>query len=136
MCQATQHVTPVGPVPYAPRVDFEAIDALRARHPAWRLLRANNASLVLSFLGAFFVDVDGTRFSADQVRFVNLIVDELTRNGVLDPGRLFESPYTDHAPTGPDHFFPDGDVDVIVEPWTGSNGPRCRRTWPELVPLS
>jgi type I restriction enzyme, R subunit len=27
----------------------------------------------------------------------------------------FESPYTDHAPTGPDYFFPDTDVDVIVE---------------------
>jgi hypothetical protein len=37
-------------------VDFEAIDALRARHPAWRLLRANNASLILSFLGDFFVE--------------------------------------------------------------------------------
>ena len=37
-------------------MDYEAIDALRARHPAWRLLRANNASLILSFLGDFFVE--------------------------------------------------------------------------------
>ena len=37
-------------------MDYDAIDALRERHPAWRLLRAGNASLVLSFLGAFFVD--------------------------------------------------------------------------------
>lgn len=36
-------------------MDFEAIDLLRARHPAWRLLRAHNASLILSFLGDFFV---------------------------------------------------------------------------------
>ncbi|TCI98637.1 DEAD/DEAH box helicase family protein [Aeromicrobium sp. IC_218] len=64
---------------------------------------------------AFENYLDGTRFSADQVRFVNLIVDELTRNGVMEPGRLFESPYTDHAPTGPDFFFPDADVEVIVE---------------------
>ncbi len=46
---------------------------------------------------------------------MNLIVDELTKNGVMDPARLFESPYTDHAPTGPDYFFPDADVEVIVE---------------------
>ena len=59
--------------------------------------------------------LDGTRFTADQIRFVNLIVDELTANGVMEPGRLFESPYTDHAPTGPDFFFPDADVDVIVD---------------------
>ncbi|CAM3995435.1 type I restriction-modification enzyme R subunit C-terminal domain-containing protein [Janibacter anophelis] len=64
---------------------------------------------------AFENYLDGTRFSAEQVRFVNLIVDELTRNGVMEPGRLFESPYTDHAPTGPDYFFPDADVEVIVE---------------------
>ena len=34
--------------------------------------------------------LDETTFSADQIRFENLIVDELTRNGVMDPGRLFE----------------------------------------------
>ena len=64
---------------------------------------------------AFADYLDGTKFSVDQVRFVNLIVDELTANGVMEPARLFESPYTDHAPTGPDYFFPDADVDVIVE---------------------
>ncbi|WP_370039455.1 DEAD/DEAH box helicase family protein [Nocardioides sp.] len=64
---------------------------------------------------AFENYLDGSRFTADQVRFVNLIVDELTKNGVMEPGRLFESPYTDYAPTGPDYFFPDTDVDVIVE---------------------
>jgi hypothetical protein len=25
---------------------------------------------------------------------------------VMEPARLVESPYTDHAPTGPDYFFP------------------------------
>lgn len=37
-------------------MDFEAIDALRDRHPAWKLLRAGNAALVLSFLGQHFVE--------------------------------------------------------------------------------
>ena len=63
---------------------------------------------------AFAHYLDSTVFSVDQVRFVNMIIDELTRNGVMEPKRLFESPYTDHAPTGPDHFFPDDDVDAIV----------------------
>ncbi|WES63681.1 DEAD/DEAH box helicase family protein [Microbacter sp. GSS18] len=63
---------------------------------------------------AFEGYLDSTRFSADQIRFVSLIVDELTKNGVMEPARLFESPYTDHAPTGPDFFFTDSDVDVIV----------------------
>lgn len=58
---------------------------------------------------AFERYLDRTRFTADQVRFVNLIVDELTRNGVMEPQRLFESPYTDHAPTGPDYVFPEAE---------------------------
>ena len=64
---------------------------------------------------AFEKYLDGTTFSADQIRFVNLIVDELTKNGIMEPARLFEFPYTDHAPTGPDYFFPDADVEIIVD---------------------
>lgn len=37
-------------------MEYEAIAALRERHPAWRLLRAGNAGLILSFLGQFFVE--------------------------------------------------------------------------------
>ncbi|WP_353650054.1 DEAD/DEAH box helicase family protein [Nakamurella sp. A5-74] len=59
---------------------------------------------------AFAGYLDGTRFSIDQIRFVNLIVEELTANGVMDPGRLFESPFTDQAPTGPTSLFPESAV--------------------------
>jgi hypothetical protein len=37
-------------------VDHADVERLRDRHPAWRLLRAGNAPLVLSFLGRFFVE--------------------------------------------------------------------------------
>ena len=78
---------------------------------------------------AFENYLDGTKFSAPQVRFVNLIIDELTKNGVMAPARLFESPYTDHAPTGPDYVFPDADVEVIVETLNGIK----RKALPEEV---
>ena len=48
-------------------MDFEAIDALRERHAAWRLLRAGNASLILSFLGDFFVEGNRGSSSASEV---------------------------------------------------------------------
>mgnify|MGYP000215102791 CR=1 FL=1 len=64
---------------------------------------------------AFAHFLDEGKFTVEQIRFVNLIVDELTSNGVVEPGRLFESPYTDYAPTGPDLVFPDEQVEVIVE---------------------
>jgi type I restriction enzyme R subunit len=64
---------------------------------------------------AFADFLDEGKFTLEQIRFVNLIVDELTKNGVVEPGRLFESPYTDYAPTGPDVYFGDAQVEVIVE---------------------
>ncbi|MGV0698961.1 DEAD/DEAH box helicase family protein [Mycolicibacter sinensis] len=63
---------------------------------------------------AFGAYLDGTKFNADQIRFVNLIVTELTANGFMEPVRLYESPYIDHAPTGPDDVFGEADVDTIV----------------------
>lgn len=48
-----------------------------------------------------------SEFSVEQVRFVGLIVDELSHNGVVNPERLFESPYTDTALRGPQQLFGD-----------------------------
>jgi type I restriction enzyme R subunit len=53
--------------------------------------------------------------SASQLRFVQLIVDHLTANGVVEVSRLYESPFTDTAPQGPDVIFTDEQVDVIVD---------------------
>ncbi len=63
---------------------------------------------------AFAVYLDGVRYTASQIHFINMIIDELAANGVVNPERLYESPYTDHAPTGPEYMYPPGDVDVIV----------------------
>ncbi|MGB0876607.1 MAG: DEAD/DEAH box helicase family protein [Mycobacterium sp.] len=63
---------------------------------------------------AFGAYLDDTRFSADQIRFIGLIVNELTVNGNVEPARLYESPYVDHALAGPDTVFPEPDVDNIV----------------------
>jgi type I restriction enzyme R subunit len=59
--------------------------------------------------------LDGTKFTADQIHFINLIINELTANRVMEPARLYESPYADHAPTGPEAMFPEPDVDSIVD---------------------
>jgi type I restriction enzyme R subunit len=64
---------------------------------------------------AFGEYLDGAKFTADQIRFINLIVNELTDNGVVEPARLYESPYIDLAATGPDTVFPQADVYSIVD---------------------
>jgi type I restriction enzyme R subunit len=55
------------------------------------------------------------RYSANQIEFVNMIIDYVTQNGVMDPGSLFESPYTDYNSNGLRGVFPDGDAERIVE---------------------
>ncbi|MHB8949354.1 MAG: DEAD/DEAH box helicase family protein [Rhodoferax sp.] len=54
---------------------------------------------------AFSQFVVGTTATASQLEFINLIVEELTENGVMDPARLYDSPFTDINPQGPEALF-------------------------------
>ncbi|MEL6492743.1 MAG: DEAD/DEAH box helicase family protein [Cyanobacteria bacterium J06621_3] len=49
---------------------------------------------------AFAAYLEGTTFSANQIRFVGTILDYLTQNGIMDPGMLYESPFTDSHTDG------------------------------------
>lgn len=66
-------------------------------------------------LEAFSEYLDGTKFNANQLHFIHRIVGELTNNGVMEPARLYESPFTDLAATGPESMFTEGQVDNIVD---------------------
>ncbi|MCC6457983.1 MAG: DEAD/DEAH box helicase family protein [Caldilineaceae bacterium] len=52
--------------------------------------------------------------SANQITFVNMVVDHLTARGVMEPARLYESPFTDVAAAGPDGIFTGEQVDELV----------------------
>jgi type I restriction enzyme R subunit len=62
---------------------------------------------------AFSDFLTDSTYSATEIRFIQLIVEELTANGVVPAARLYESPFTDHAPTGPDMLFPGAAGDRI-----------------------
>jgi len=64
---------------------------------------------------AFAAFLDDKRYNANQIEFVNLLIDELTQNGVIEPRRFYESPYTDLSPQGPDALFDSGDIDRLLE---------------------
>ncbi|MEU1361813.1 DEAD/DEAH box helicase family protein [Micromonospora zamorensis] len=63
---------------------------------------------------AFGEFLAGRTLTANQINFVNLIITHLTQNGVMEPERLYESPFSDIAPHGPDSIFPFADVDRLI----------------------
>jgi type I restriction enzyme R subunit len=59
-----------------------------------------------------FLDVN--RYSSRQIRFVEMIIDKLTQRGVMDPGQLYEPPFTGLHHEGLDGAFGDGVAEAIV----------------------
>jgi type I restriction enzyme R subunit len=56
----------------------------------------------------------GKTLSANQIDFVNLIIDHLTEHGVMEAKRLYESPFTDVTPHGPEGLFNGSTVDELI----------------------
>ncbi len=64
---------------------------------------------------AFVGYLDEQRYSKNQIQFINEIINYLTEHGVLEKGRIYQSPFIAFAPTGPDDLFGSADVDRIFE---------------------
>lgn len=49
---------------------------------------------------AFSDFISDKNISADQIEFINMIVDALSENGLIDPAMFYESPFTDISNQG------------------------------------
>lgn len=56
----------------------------------------------------------GKTLTANQIEFVNLIVNHLTEYGVMEAAMLYESPFTDLTPRGPDGLFNPVELDELI----------------------
>ena len=63
---------------------------------------------------AFGQYLEDSTLHANQIHFLNQIINYLTQNGVMSPGLLYESPFTDIHSEGLDGVFDDSDADKIV----------------------
>ena len=64
---------------------------------------------------AFAKFLDNKRYSTNQIRFVDMVIDYLTEHGTVEERRVYESPFISVAPQGPDAIFVSDDVDEFFE---------------------
>jgi type I restriction enzyme R subunit len=57
----------------------------------------------------------GSVLTGNQFVFVNMIIEQLTQRGTVDPGLLYTAPFTDVAPTGPNELFTPAQVMALIE---------------------
>jgi type I restriction enzyme R subunit len=63
---------------------------------------------------AFAEFLDGRKLTADQLEFLDMVIDHLTERGVMDPKLLYESPYTHFDSRGVAGVFADADVVRLI----------------------
>lgn len=96
-------------------MDYAAIDALRDRHPAWRLLRAGNSTMILSFLGLFFVE--GNRGACPGSEVAAALDDHLHALNAEIPAERGEVRFPKEART-------------YLEDWAATDAAYLRRFYP------
>jgi type I restriction enzyme R subunit len=75
------------------------------------LVGLERAAVTESF-GEFLASGTATH---QQIEFVGMVVEHLTTNGSMDPALLYEPPFTDIAPTGPETMFEEGRIVQLVK---------------------
>ncbi|SBW26014.1 type III restriction protein res subunit [Candidatus Protofrankia californiensis] len=55
----------------------------------------------------------GRTLTANQLHFLNMIIDILARRGLVDVGQLYDPPFTQLTPSGPEKFFTASDIDTV-----------------------
>jgi type I restriction enzyme R subunit len=63
---------------------------------------------------AFDGFIAGKTLAANQIQFINLVIDYLTQAGWMSPAQLYESPFTDFSPRGVEGVFDSSQVAQLL----------------------
>lgn len=63
---------------------------------------------------AFAAFMADRMLSADQIEFIDMIIEHLTERGAMDPRLLYESPFTDINPMGLGGVFEKPDAANVI----------------------
>ena len=56
----------------------------------------------------------GKTLTANQIHFINLVIDYLTQAGWMSAAQLYESPFTDFSPRGVEGVFDSAQVTQLI----------------------
>ena len=59
--------------------------------------------------------LQGSEYNANQIEFINMIINQLVDHGIVDVSILYESPFTDVSPQGPDAIFTAEQIQKIMQ---------------------
>jgi type I restriction enzyme, R subunit len=96
-------------------VDETAIETLRGDGGLPRFVRALVGLDREAAKRAFSGFLEGRKLTADQLEFLDLVIDHLTARGVMDPKLLYEAPFTDFDRNGVEGVFEKTDVVRLVD---------------------
>ena len=110
--------------------DLESLEALLAESgigDAELLAKAKEDSMGLGLFVRSLVGLDkgaaneafagfiaSRTLTANQIEFVNMIIEHLTNQGVVSAARFYESPFTDIAPAGPQTIFTEAEIEELI----------------------
>ncbi len=93
----------------------EDLDAVKAEEGLGRFLRSLTGLDRAAAKGAFSAFTAEAQLSADQLEFLDRIIDALSETGLVDPKNFYESPYTDIDSQGIVGVFPKDQAKQIIE---------------------
>lgn len=83
----------------------ELQQAINDAHGLGRFIRSLVGLDRQSVNEAFAEFIDDVNATADQIHFIGLVTEYLTRNGAMDSSQIFDPPFIDNAPQGPTQVF-------------------------------